>query len=92
MRCEGARALLFQHDVPQILERINAHFGYLAVARLRIVQKPIPRPVVPARPRLRPLSAAEEARLAGLVDGVEDDGLRRALTGLGRAVLATPRR
>ena len=28
VRVEGARALLFQHEIPQILERINAVFGF----------------------------------------------------------------
>lgn len=84
--CEGARALLFQHDAPRILERINAHFGFPAVARLKIVQKPIER-LGPTRPRrLRALGAAEEARVADLTAGIEDQGLREALARLGRAV------
>ena len=91
VRCEGARALLFQHDAPRILERINAHFGFPAVARLKIVQKPIER-LGPARPpRLRALGAAEEARVDGLTAGIEDEGLRTALARLGRAVAASRR-
>lgn len=91
VRCEGARAVLFQHDVPRLLERINAHFGFLAVARIRIVQKPIER-LGPARPpRPRALGAAEEARVAGLTAGIEDEALREALTRLGRAVAADRR-
>lgn len=89
--CEGARALFFQHDVPRILERINVHFGFPAVARIRIVQKPIEHlgPVRPPRPRA--LGAAEEARVAGLTAGIEDEGLRAALTRLGRALAASRR-
>lgn len=91
VRCEGARALLFQHDAPRILERINAHFGFPAVARLKIVQKPIER-LGPARPpRPRTLGAAEEARVVALTAGIEDEGLRAALTRLGRALAATRR-
>ena len=92
MRCEGARALLLQHDAPRVLERINAHFGFPAVARLKIVQKPIDRPRVARPPRLRPLAASEEARLAALVEGIEDEGLRAALSRLGHAVVASRRR
>lgn len=88
VRCEGARALLFQHELPQILERINTVFGYPAVGRIRIAQKPIVRPVVARPPRLRALSAAEEARVTALTAEIEDDGLRRALVALGRAVTA----
>jgi len=91
VRCEGARALLFQHDAPRILERINAHFGFPAVARLKIVQKPIARLGPDRPPRPRTLGAAEEARVADLTAGIADDGLRAALARLGRAVAAQRR-
>ena len=87
VRCEGSRALLLQHEAPTVVERINATFGFPAVARLRIVQKPIHRPQVARPPRLRPLSAAQEAHVAEITAEIEDDGLRRALVDLGRAVL-----
>lgn len=92
VRCEGARALLLQHDAPRVLERINAHFGFPAVARLKIVQKPIERPRINRPPRLRALAASEEARLAALVEGIEDEGLKAALSRLGHAVVASRRR
>lgn len=92
VRCEGARALLFQHDAPRILERINAHFGFPAVARLKIVQKPIERPKIARPPRLRALSASEEAYVGATTAGIEDEGLRAALARLGRAIVATSRR
>lgn len=89
VRCEGARALMFQHEAPVILERINATFGFPAVARLKIVQKPIARPQIARAPRLRPLSAAQEAHVAALTAEIVDEGLKRALTELGRAVLGS---
>ncbi len=92
VRCEGSRALLFQHEIPQILERINVLFGFPAVSRIRIVQKPIQRPAVSRPARLRPLTRAEEAHVKGLTEGIENDGLRRALEALGAAVLASPKR
>lgn len=91
VRCEGARALLFQHEIPQILERINVLFGFPAVSRIRIVQKPIHRPTVSRPARLRPLTRAEEARVKGLTEGIENEGLKRALEALGAAVLAAPK-
>ena len=36
--CGGAAALELQHLKPQILDRINRHFGYAAVAELRFRQ------------------------------------------------------
>jgi hypothetical protein len=91
VRCEGSRALLLQHEVPIIVERINAIFGFPAVARIRIVQKPIHRPVVARPPRLAPLSAAQEAHVAEITAEIEDEGLKRALVDLGRAVLGAKR-
>ena len=42
LRVEGARALEIQYQSRQILERVNAHFGYAAVTELRLVQAPLP--------------------------------------------------
>ena len=89
VRCEGARALLLQHEAPVILERINAVFGFPAVGRLKIVQKPIARPQTTRPPRLRPLTAAQEARVAEITAEIADEGLKRALVALGRAVLGS---
>lgn len=38
VRADGPAAIEVGHRVPQILERINAHYGYRAIARLRITQ------------------------------------------------------
>lgn len=38
VRAEGPAALEIEHCAPQILERINAHYGYRAISRLRITQ------------------------------------------------------
>ncbi len=89
VRCEGSRALLLQHEAPVVVERINAVFGFPAVARLRIVQKPIHRPQVGRAPRPRALSPAQEAHVAEITAEIEDEGLKRALVALGRAVLGS---
>jgi len=87
VRVDGASALELQHQAPVIVERVNAFFGYPAVARLALVQAPLPPRDEPA-PRRVPaaLDAGSEAALAGEVDGVADDGLRAALLRLGRAI------
>jgi len=89
--CEGAAALRLQHESGELVGRVNALLGFEAVDRLRIVQKPVTAPPRPAKPVARRLSAAEEARLAGQVAGIEDDGLRDALARLGRSVAAARR-
>ena len=41
IRADGPRAIFVQHELPQIVERVNAFFGYRAVAQARIVQGPV---------------------------------------------------
>lgn len=89
IRVSGARALLFQHESARILERINQTFGYQAVSRLKIEQKPLaPKPKRGAKP-MRPLTRAEESELDAVTEAVPDPELRAALLRLGRAVKAT---
>lgn len=41
LRVDGPRAIDVQYQSAQIIERINAHFGYRAVSTMRFVQAPI---------------------------------------------------
>jgi hypothetical protein len=55
LRVDPARALDVEYRRRQIVERINAYFGYRAVAEIRLVQAPLaprkaPEPVRPHRP------------------------------------------
>lgn len=79
LRVEGPRAIEVQHRSGQILERVNAYFGYRAIAEMRILQAPVlrkaaRRPVSepPIDPNALPASAT-----------IEDGGLRAALLRLG---------
>ena len=80
LRVEGARALDIHYQSRQILERVNAHFGYAAVTELRLVQAPLPAraasPAAPAR-------SASPAPLPEEVASIADAGLREALRRLG---------
>ena len=87
----GAAALELQHSEPQILERINGFFGYDAVARLRLIQAPLPRRAhQPAPPASRGVSDAEEIEIVGAVRAIRDPDLRAALQGLGRTLKTRP--
>ncbi len=91
LRVAGAFALELAHLEPQILDRIARYFGFRAVTRLAIVQGPLPRRDPPPPPGPRPLAPDEEARLEALLADMRDEGLRRALERLGRAVLGSAR-
>jgi hypothetical protein len=81
----GGFATEIQHLEKQLIERVNAYFGYGAVARLHLVQEPLPaRPAPPPPPP--DLTARDEADIATLLDGIEDEELRERLESLGRGV------
>ena len=88
LRVSSAAALSVQHREPQILERINGFFGYAAVARLALVQGPLPDRGQASRRIQRPLTPAEFAALSRRVSQVSDPGLKSALERLGAAILA----
>lgn len=82
LRVEGARALDVQYRSRQIIERINAYFGYRAVAELRLLQAPVARPrkprvqgavvprTVPA-PALREMARIPDERLRAALDRLQ---------------------
>jgi hypothetical protein len=81
LRVIGAMAIEVQHMAPQILERVNAHLGWRAVGRLAIRQGPLERAAGPVLVAPPDPEAVAEARRA--TEGVEDEGLRKALILLG---------
>lgn len=74
-----------------VLERINAFFGYPAVASLKVLAKPpstvTTSPSISGNDPVVPTSAARDAaqKMAG---HIEDDGLREALEELGASILS----
>jgi hypothetical protein len=84
---DGAFATELQHLEPLVIERINAYFGYDAVARIRMTQSRVDRPRRPAPPTEPELDAGSLARLEALVSATRLSGLRDALRSLGRRVL-----
>ncbi len=84
LRVDGGRSLEVQHSARQIIERINAYFGYAAVRELRVVQAPLTSQGVGPRPAPRPVPSP----LTHEVAGVADPALRAALAKLGAGVRA----
>ncbi|MFT8244103.1 DUF721 domain-containing protein [Roseomonas sp. BN140053] len=82
--CSGPMAMELQHLGPQLMQRINAALGAVAVESLRFVQQATSRPVAnPAATRpAPPLPEPLRERLAG----VADPDLRGALERLARGV------
>jgi hypothetical protein len=83
--CAPEKALFFQHETGEIIDRVNRFFGFEAISVIRIEQRHIrSEQHAPAR---RPLTAEEEKRLGEVTDKIEDPGLRERLERLGRGVL-----
>jgi hypothetical protein len=69
---------------PIILEKIATYFGYKAVAKIRLVQKPSPKPMsatVVAAPRSVPLKPTNQ-KLSLLIKEIEDKEMRQSLENL----------
>lgn len=82
----GGAALELQHAAPQLIERINGHLGWRAVARLVLRQRPAPAREPPPAPPAPPDPALDRAIAADL-ETVEAPELAEALRGLGRVLL-----
>ncbi len=83
LRVDPARALDVQYKTRQIIERINAYFGYRAVAEVRIVQGVPSASPVPARAHSPTVAAARSGAphmASADISGVADERLRAALT------------
>jgi hypothetical protein len=83
LRVDSIRVLDVQYKSRQLIERINAYFGYKAVSELRFIQAPVaellPQPVVRPVRALQPTAA---------VQAVTDDNLREALAKLEATIAA----
>ena len=93
----GANAPMLEMQKPQILEKVNACYGYRAIARIRITQTAptgfadgraafAPAPKAPAQPDPE---TRERARV--VAKGVANDDLRTALEALAANVLSKPK-
>lgn len=85
--CDPSKAIFFQHETSQILERLNLFFGFEAIGKIKIVQKPVTAPKRTIRKVPDSLGEAQEAKLSKMMSHIEDDELRKKLEKFGRAVL-----
>ena len=89
--CEGARALFLTHAQGELIARINGFFGFPAVRQIRIVQKPVSQTFKhPRKPP--PLKGEAAKRLETMMEGIESEALKKAVTRLGTAVLQQKRK
>jgi protein-disulfide isomerase len=87
LKVEAAMALEIQHRAPQIVERLNAHFGHRLIDDIRLVQTSLaPRPVPPVRPAQPKPDASTLQQFERRAAEVSDPKLRAALVRLGARI------
>jgi hypothetical protein len=82
LRVDPARALDVEYKGRQIIERINAYFGYRAVAALRLIQAPVEAATPRETLRSPHVHQPQEAVSSG-----DADPLERALARLGAGIM-----
>ena len=90
LRVEGAAAPMIQHQMGQILTRVNLYAGPPGVKALKIEQGPLPKTPSSRPPIVRPapLNASQETEIEELLANVADEKLKASLRRLGRGVYA----
>lgn len=85
--CEGACVLRLQHESGEVVQRLNAYFGFHAVASLRIVQRAVHVTVPSRKPPWQEPDAAQKQQIAEGVSRIDNARLRAALERYGACVL-----
>lgn len=87
LRVAGARALEVEHLRPRLIERINAAFGYRAVKEIKLLQAPLANSKTEERMTLSPSQHKDD----GLLNGLDDDALKNALSRIASGIEARRR-
>lgn len=82
----GAFAMLFEHQKRRVMERINAFFGYPAVAHIKMIQGAL-KLSMPKIEIKRPIEPEQLKKLVDKVSQIEDQELRERTYAIGQAML-----
>lgn len=89
--CEGFCAIRLQHESSEVIQRVNTFFGFAAIARLKIEQKPV-RFDRPQPKQILSIDEEQKNQLEHIVADIQDEPLRQALFGLGKGIWADKNR
>jgi hypothetical protein len=87
---DSGTAMEMTYMEPVLIEKISAYFGYKAVARLKIIQRPGGQPDIgeEKKIKIRKLSDEKSKVLNGYLDDIDDLELKDALASLGAGVMS----
>lgn len=74
----SGHAILLQHQLPEMKERIHNFLGYAAISSIKLVQVPLVKAEVATR-----LKTQQAETLLPSLQNIEDDEMRQALASLG---------
>lgn len=88
--CESYAAMILTHESAEVLQRINAFFGYVAINRIKVEQCVIKRETV-APHQQPPIDETDRKVIFELTKQIENEGLRNSLADLGLSIVAQQR-
>jgi hypothetical protein len=81
---DGASGMMLQHKSPQILARVNKHYGYPAISKMTMTGiMPTYAKSKPSRPPAKPLTTEQQEKLQSMLEGLDEGPLKDALRGYG---------
>jgi len=86
--CEGFSCLKIQHQADEIVKNINIFFGFQAIDKIKIVQKPLHLSPIYGSPA-RPLNQDEVQWLEKQAGVIENPALRTSIAKLGENIIRT---
>ena len=86
--CESGHALFLQHDTGTIIGNINAYFGFAAVAKVKLVQKPLPTRDQRRQRVKQTVSPETTERINQTLESIEEGPLKDALRKMGEGVFS----
>lgn len=87
--CDSFSAMKLLHKSSEVIQRLNAYFGYSAIARLKIKQRPIRAIKKVSSPQKDFIDDKQQTRLKQMLVDIRNDTLRQALFKLGVSILTS---
>jgi hypothetical protein len=90
LRCTGAAAVELQHRGPEIIQRVNAFLGFTAVAKIALVNGPLPQGSIKQARLATPVDGPTRRSMLQAADTVASPELKAALQRLATAIARDP--
>lgn len=83
---EGAHAVMMQHVLPEIVDRVNRFFGYSAVARVKMRQGVVTKKTAPPSAKAPPMLKPVSFELGDSLKEIGDPELQAVLDSLAKSL------